>query len=104
MRTKVTKDGFVWLVVDNTTAKAIYEAGTQELYQLYSGDAEVLIEDDAAFERALYNDLPFALEVGFIKDLLPCCPMCGSKLTPSRHEGYDWECFECDSNFIASEI
>ena len=51
MKTKVTKDGFVWLIVDKDTATAIYKTGTQELYSLYDDDAEGLIESDEDFER-----------------------------------------------------
>lgn len=98
MRTKVTKDGFVWLVISKEAA-----------YQMFSSDIEVfkLYEDDSEASCENENDIrfhseEFGIEVGFIKDLLPCCPMCGSKLTPSRHDGYDWECLECDSDFIAS--
>lgn len=25
-------------------------------------------------------------------------------LIPSRHEGSDWECLECDNEYLASEI
>ena len=104
METKVTKDGFVWLIVGRNTAKAIYEKGEHELYVLYNGDAESLIEDENALDRALSSELPIAMEVGFIKDLLPKCPMCDTVLTPSRNTGYDWECLVCDSDFLASEI
>lgn len=55
-------NGLIWLVVDKAVAKNIYKAGKHELYQLYSG-AKILIEDDHGFERAFYNDLPFAIKI-----------------------------------------
>lgn len=62
LETGMENTGFAWLVVDKDTAKNIYKAGKHELYQLYSG-AEVLIEDDEGFERALNNGLPFAIKI-----------------------------------------
>ncbi len=104
MKTKVTKDGFVWLVVDNATAKAIFKKGNIELYRLYNDDSEGAIVDDEFLQETFDKGLSIGIEVGFIKDLCPLCPVCDSKLVPSRNKSYDWECLECDSDFIASEI
>lgn len=100
MRTKVTKDGFVWLVISKEAA-----------YQMYSSDIEVfkLYDDDTESSCDSENDIrfhcgEFGVEVGFIKDLLPRCPKCHSILVPSRNDDYVWECLECDEDFNACEI
>ena len=100
MRTKVTKDGFVWLVISKEVA-----------YLIVSSDIEVFKLYDDGSEAVCYNgnDIrshngEFGLEVGFVKDLLPACPHCGGKLIPGRHQGYEWECLECDEDFCANEI
>lgn len=104
IKPKVTKEGFVWLVLPNETAVEAWKSKMTDLYILCNDDSETLIENDSDILAAIQNGSQIGIEVGFIKDLLPCCPTCGSKLTPSRHGGYDWECLECDSDFIASEI
>ena len=70
MRTKVTKDGFVWLVISKEAA-----------YQLFSSDIEVF---------RLYNDDSEGV--------------CDNALIPSRYEGSDFECLECDNEYLASQI
>lgn len=62
METDMENNEFTWLVVDKAVARNIYKAGKHELYQLYSG-AEILIEDDHGFERALNIGLPFAIKI-----------------------------------------
>lgn len=100
MRTKVTKDGFVWLIISKEAA-----------YQLFSSDIEVfkLYDDDSEGACDNANDIrshsgEFGIEVGFIKDLLPKCPVCDNALIPSRYEGSDFECLECDNEYLASQI
>lgn len=100
MKTKVCKDGFVWLVISKEVA-----------YQLFSSDIEVfrLYDDDSEGACENANDIrfhngEFGIKVGFVKDLLPKCPVCDNVMIPSRNNGYDWKCLECDSDFIASEI
>lgn len=104
MKTKVTKDGFVWLIVDKFTAQAIWNNGNEDLYILYNDDSEGLIEDVEKLHQAIDDNLQIGLEVGFVKDLLPRCPKCESRLIPSRNCAYDWECLECDENFTENEI
>lgn len=104
MNTKVTKDGFVWLIVDDSTAKAIYAGGNKDLYILYNDGSECLIEDANRLLQSIDDHMQIGLEVGFVKDLLPRCPKCESRLIPSRNGAYDWECLECDENFTESEI
>lgn len=62
MGNDIEDNGLVWLVVDKAVARNIYKAGKHELYQLYRG-AEILIEDDHGFERALNIGLPFAIKI-----------------------------------------
>lgn len=104
MEPKVTKDGFVWLVIPSKDAMEIWKAKLATLYVLHNDDSEAMIEADSDIMVAIQNGNQIGIEVGFIKDLLPCCPTCGSKLIPSRNDGYDWDCLECESDFVASEI
>lgn len=101
MRTKTTKDGFVWLVLTVNEAMKLYDANDIPVYRLYDDDSEGLVdtEDDIMNHAGM-----FGIEVGFIKDLLPACPHCGGRLIPGRHDGYDWECLECDEDFTSNEI
>ena len=100
MKTKVTKDGFVWLVISKEAAYQLFSSDI-ELFRLYDDDSEGACEN--ANDIRFHNG-EFGIEVGFIKDLLPKCPDCGHALMPSRHDGYDWECLECDTDLVASEI
>lgn len=89
MKTKVNKDGFIWLVLDEKNAIAIYRHGSEQLYVLMNDDSEKEVESELDIILAIRNGCAIGIEVGFIKDLLPCCPTCGSKLIPSRNDGYD---------------
>jgi len=63
MKTKVTEDGFLWLIVSPEIALKLMKNGTQ-VYYLYADDSEALIEDveyTSDFER---EDL--GVEIGFI--------------------------------------
>lgn len=101
MRTKVTKDGFVWLTLSKKDAIALYDASDIQVYRLYDDDSEGMILTKG---EIMGYDGQLGVEVGFIKDLLPACPHCGGKLIPGRHDGYEWECLECDEDFRANEI
>ena len=100
MRTKVTKDGFVWAVIDKEEAVSMHVLG-ESVYRLYDDDSESLVENELDI---WWHDCEFGIKMGFIKDLLPTCPHCGGKLIPGRHQGYEWECLECDEDFTCNEI
>ena len=66
MRTKITKDGFIWLVVQKNTAIALFKNEDAEVYRLYADDSEGLIENLADFSE---HDGEFGVKLGFVKDL-----------------------------------
>lgn len=100
MGTKVTKDGFVWLVISKEAAYQLFTSDI-EVFRLYDDDSERACDD--ANDIRFHNG-EFGIEVGFVKELLPFCPKCGNRLVPSRNPEYTWECLECDENFNDSEI
>jgi hypothetical protein len=64
METKVTKDGFVWLVVTKELAKKIYH--DIELFMLHDDDSESKVETI----KDLDNNNPIGIPVHFINVLL----------------------------------
>jgi hypothetical protein len=62
---KVTKDGFVWLVVTEK-AKEILSSGLFELYELYDDDSECLIPSMDELTLALETGAEIGIEVGYI--------------------------------------
>ena len=66
---KITKDGFVWKVINKEQALRIWNANIKalELYVLHSDDAESLIESDEQFFDAIENKLYIGIEVGQIE-------------------------------------
>ena len=101
MRTKVTTDGYIWIVIDKNTALHLFSDYDIELFKLYDDNSECAIE---TFKEIYDHVGEFGIEVGFIKDLLPLCPHCGKSLVPSNNPDYVWECLECDENFTEYEI
>lgn len=85
METKVTKDGFVWLVVPDNYAMEMWKANLATLYVLHNDDSETMVETDLQMADAIHDGERIGIEVGFIKGLLPACPQCGSRLVPSRN-------------------
>lgn len=104
MKTKVTKDGFVWLVVPDDYVMEMWKAKLATSYVLHNDDSETMIETDLQMIYAIRDGKQIGIEVGFIKDLLPVCPKCGSRLVPSRNPEYEWECLKCDEDFKTFEI
>ena len=104
METKVTKDGFVWLVVPDNYAMEMWKANLATLYVLHNDDSETMVETDLQMADAIHDGERIGIEVGFIKGLLPACPQCGSRLVPSRNPEYEWECLECDEDFKTWEL
>lgn len=64
---KITKDGFIWKIVSNETAKKIWYNNVLPLYVLHSDDAETLIESLEQFIDAIENNLYIGVEVGKIE-------------------------------------
>lgn len=104
MKTKVTKDGFIWLVVPGDDAMEMWKSKTAELYILHNDDSETMVETDLQVQRATFSGERIGIEVGFIRDLLPGCPKCGKRLVPSDNPGYVWQCYECDEDFYSFEV
>lgn len=102
---KVCKDGFVWLVVDKTTAVAIMEAGTMELYQLDENETETLVKSRVQLESALKNGCTLVIEVGFVRETYLTCPMCGDTLVNlDTTEKYNWKCNGCGTCYYSNEL
>lgn len=100
MKTKVCKDGFVWLVINKEAAYQLFSSNI-EVFRLYDDDSEAAC--DNANDVRFHNG-EFGIEVGFVKGLLPFCPKCGNWLVPSRNPKYTWECLGCGENFNGDEI
>lgn len=104
MKTKVAKDGFIWIVVQNDNAMEIWKAKVAELYILHDDDSESMVETDSQITSAIHNGEQIGIEVGYVKDLLPVCPKCGKRLIPSDNPEYVWQCDECDEDFYSFEV
>lgn len=69
---KVTKDGFVWRIVNNISpevAIAIWEAEFEPLYILHDDDSESEVESLEELTTAMENDAVIGIEVGYLKEL-----------------------------------
>ena len=66
MKTKICKDGFIWLIIDMDIAKALWQTNKVEIYQLYDDDSESLVED----LNDVREDCELGIEVCFINQLL----------------------------------
>ena len=99
MKTKVTKDGFVWLIVPDDLAMEMWKSKDASLYILYDDDSEKLVETDWQIRSAIRDREQIGVEIGFVKDLLPRCPRCGHLMQPSDNPDYKWQCYECDEDF-----
>ena len=74
METKVTKDGFVWLVVPDNYAMEMWKANLATLYVLHNDDSETMVETDLQMADAIHDGERIGIEVGFIKGLLRPVP------------------------------
>lgn len=68
MKTVVIR-GVVWLIVSHK-AKEIFSSGTFELYLLYPGDTESLVELYGDIEYAHENGIDIGIEVGKLVDII----------------------------------
>lgn len=68
MKTIVIR-GIVWLIVSHK-AKEIFSSGTFELYLLYPGDTESLVELYGDIEYAHENGIDIGIEVGRLVDII----------------------------------
>ena len=68
MKTIVIR-GIVWLIVSHK-AKEIFSSGTFELYLLYPGDTESLVELYGDIEYAHENGIDIGIEVGKLVDII----------------------------------
>jgi hypothetical protein len=68
MKTTVIR-GVVWLIVSDK-AKEIFSSGTFELYLLYPGDTESLVELYGDIEYAHENGIDIGIEVGKLVDII----------------------------------
>ena len=68
MKTVVIR-GVVWLIVSHK-AKEIFSSGTCDLYLLYPGDTESLVELYGDIEYAHENGIDIGIEVGKLVDII----------------------------------
>jgi hypothetical protein len=68
MKTTVIR-GVVWLIVSHK-AKEIFSSGTFEMYLLYPGDTESLVEMYGDIEYAHENGIDIGIEVGKLVDII----------------------------------
>lgn len=68
MKTTVIR-GVVWLIVSHK-AKEIFSSGTFDLYLLYPGDTESLVELYGDIEYAHENGIDIGIEVGRLVDII----------------------------------
>lgn len=68
-KVKITKDGFVWRLLDHEDAKLMFCMGHEEVYVLYNDESESLVESEIDIERGIEAGCQFGLEVGFINNL-----------------------------------
>lgn len=62
---KITKEGFVWRIVDAETAKELFHESSLPIFALYSDDSEAEIQTIEELEEAIkYHQV--GIEVGFI--------------------------------------
>lgn len=68
MKTTVIR-GVVWLIVSHK-AKEIFSSGTFDLYLLYPGDTESLVELYGDIEYAHENGIDIGIQVGNLIDII----------------------------------
>lgn len=69
MSTKVTSDGFIWLIV-NDSAKELFSSGALSIYELRDDDSESLISTYEELEECLEYGVDIGVSVGFINDII----------------------------------
>lgn len=104
METKVTKDGVALLVLPEWFALYVNDFHENTpMYEIHDDGNTVWIESEHQLCKSLQKGIQVGVEAERIKDLLPECPKCGNRLTPSITDD-SWECLECDENFTEFEI
>lgn len=66
--TTTTKDGFVYLIV-NDKAKEIFSSGIFEIYGLYANGSESLIESEEHLSNVIADGCEIGIEIGFKQDI-----------------------------------
>lgn len=69
-KTKVLADGFVWLVISNEQAWALWKTEALTLYALHGDDSESMIETEEDLENSIHRSSLIGIEVGFLSQLL----------------------------------
>lgn len=63
----ITETGkFVWLVINNNQAKAIWRSDQFTMYILYGDDGESMVESEEDLMEAVMEDREIGIEVGYI--------------------------------------
>lgn len=58
---RITKDGFLWLIVSKSEAKGIFFDKNREVYKLYDDGSEGLVE---SYEDIRRHNSSFGVEIG----------------------------------------
>lgn len=66
---RVMNDGFVYKLVEGSTAKDIFFTGIFELYVLHDDDSESLIEEYKDLRYAIDEDMQIGIAVGNINNI-----------------------------------
>lgn len=70
MKTKTTSDGIVWRIVPPSAAIALFANGAIEIHALHE-DGETLVRTLSKIDECIFGDIPLAISVGQIEDMLP---------------------------------
>lgn len=89
---KITKDGFIWLVVEPDLAFKIWESELFQLYILYNDDSESMVESESQLSSATTNGLKIGIEVGFLHGY--------NKVREKAQTSYLCKCNMCDAVLI----
>ncbi len=65
---KITKDGFVWLIVTDS-AKELWSSGALPIYELFEDGTESLITRLLHFQHALESGNDIGVEIGSLSGL-----------------------------------
>jgi hypothetical protein len=65
---KITKDGFVWLIVTDS-AKELFSSGALPIYELYEDGTEALITGQLMLQHALNYGNDIGVEIGSLSEL-----------------------------------
>ena len=100
LKTRTIHDGFVWIELTAGAAKTLFNLG-HEICCLYDDGSESVVNNPEDIDN---HDGPFGIGVGFVQQMLPTCPRCGTVVAPSLIGDYVWSCQKCEEDFYGIEM